>query len=121
MKTTEAPFVRHEETYKFDKISFFAALAIATVFPIVFNIAFNKEDGVPIGHVFGLLAIMSTMHVALTGYFFYDREYRKHMLNGWMFYFLLPIALIITLGALTFLYGKQAENHVWVIYHAWLL
>lgn len=104
-----------------DRVVFFISLILATVFPIAFNLLFNGGDSKSIDHIFSLLFIMSTMHVALTGFFFYDKEYRTHMLGQWKFYFLFPITLIVGSGIVTGIYGKIGENYIWILYHAWLL
>lgn len=121
MLASASATVAPEQIQSNERHIFLAALAIATVFPIFFNVFFDQADNKPVEKVFGLLLIISSMHVALTGFFFFDRDYRLHMNEHWKYFYAFPISLIILFGLITNSFGKTGQAYVMVGYHAWLL
>jgi len=94
---------------------------MVTALPIGFVLLFDQGSSRPVDNVFSLLLIMSTMHVALTGFFFADREYRTFMGKNRTYFFGLPLVLIAACGTVTHFLGTIGEAHIFIFYHAWLL
>ncbi len=67
------------------------------------------------------LLILSTMHIALTSFFYLDRDYRDHISRHKPFYIYFPAAMIILCGMLTQTLGKEGVVYLTIFYHAWLL
>ncbi len=67
------------------------------------------------------LLILSTMHVALTFYFYADKEYQGFMSEHRSYYFYLPISIILTCGFFTLALGDVGLVYLTIFYHAWLL
>tara|TARA_B100000686_G_C16598851_1_gene867551 strand:+ start:140 stop:967 length:828 start_codon:yes stop_codon:yes gene_type:complete len=61
------------------------------------------------------------MHVALTGFFFVDNEYRNFMAGRPMYFFGLPLLLIVGSGSITHFLGASGEAYIFIGYHGWLL
>jgi hypothetical protein len=102
---------------------FLASTLAATVFPILFVVVFaGARDGSrTVDNIFSLLLILSTMHVALTLFFYCDRRYLGHFGLHHGFYYSLPVALILGAGLLNWQLGNEYNGYLFLFYHAWLL
>jgi len=78
-----------------------------------------KSDA--IDDIFGLLLVLSTMHVGLTSYFYLDRDYRTYVAKHRGFYIFLPAAVILAAGSITSVFGSAGVIYLQLFYHAWLL
>ncbi len=61
------------------------------------------------------------MHVALTLYFYLDKEYQGYIKEHPAFYIYLPVAVILACGLFTLAFGKTGVVYLTIFYHAWLL
>jgi hypothetical protein len=106
-----------------DKFLFLFLVAAATIFPLLFVplAAPARGSGASMEDIFRLLLLASTMHVGLTAYFYFDREYRAHALKHSSYYILLPAAVIIASGLLTWRFTENGTTYLLLFYHAWLL
>ncbi|MEQ1672994.1 MAG: hypothetical protein ABL893_19250, partial [Hyphomicrobium sp.] len=67
------------------------------------------------------MLILSSMHVALTLYFYLDKEYQGYIKDHKAFYIYFPVAVILSCGLFTLAFGKTGVVYLTIFYHAWLL
>ena len=84
-----APQGKNDARLMTDSSIFLAALLLATLFPLLFvPLALPMRSSIEtVDQVFRILLLMSTMHVGLTAYFYFDGNYRKHAVKHYQFYF----------------------------------
>lgn len=108
-----------------DRGWFYGLLVMVTLAPLLFFPVFHTlpEEGRPdtLVQTRQFLLILSTMHVALTGYFYIDREYRAYVFGRWWYYVALPIAVIAACAFVTARLGDRGLLYLMLFYHAWLL
>ena len=106
-----------------DRNLFLAVIAVATIGPLFFITLFapNESKVAGVNDLFEFLLVFSTMHVALTAYFYVNREYRTHLYGFKSYYFILPVAIIILSGLAVLQFDKVGKVYLFVFYHAWLL
>ncbi|MEP1142075.1 MAG: hypothetical protein ABJH52_00015 [Henriciella sp.] len=106
-----------------DSSVFLASLAAVTFFPLIFipfAVPFRGSIDT-VDQVFRVLLLMSTMHVGLTAYFYFEGEYRRHAINHYKYYIALPLIVIFLCGAITMNFPNLGIHYLLVFYHAWLL
>lgn len=109
----------------FEKRTFLIGCMLATALPIVFfagYYAFQPAQKMQsLNQLLSFLLVLSTMHVALTVYFYLDREYREFMMQDKRYYVYFPLAVVAACGLFTLSFGKTGVLYLTVFYHAWLL
>lgn len=106
-----------------DKSLFLGLIVVCTVFPLLFVplAAPLRSETKSIGDIFQLLVLMSTMHVGLTAYFYFDREYRAFAASHWKYYILFPASVVLGAGLITATFVESGAIYLQILYHAWLL
>lgn len=106
-----------------DRQTFLVLCGIVTVVPIVFVSAFANSRSYPItvDNIFSLLLVMSTMHVALTSFFYYDQRYAVYFKEHKSYYIFLPVIVISATGVGYHLLSPIGPVYIFLFYHAWLL
>ena len=106
-----------------DTALFLIAMLGVTIAPLVFVPLFAESRGSSktVDNIFSLLLVLSTMHVALTLFFYTDRRYRVYFKANSRFYYILPIFVIVGAGLSYEILGRDNAIYVFLFYHAWLL
>jgi len=106
-----------------DKQLFFWLLLLVTVGSVLFVPFFSplREASSGVDNIFNFVLVFSTMHVALTLYFYVDSTYASKLSENKLFYYFLPIAVLVISGLSVQQLGYTGKKYLFVFYHAWLL
>lgn|SRR5262245_36089153 len=124
--TSIAPRMRaHEDPTAAERRIFLYGSFTLTGLPIVFFPAYeHMTQGVGVGktlpQILSFLLILSTMHVALSLYFYLDDEYRAFIKEHKPFYVYLPIAVIAACGSFSLVTADSGLVYLFMFYNAWL-
>lgn len=106
-----------------DRSLFLGVLVLVTIGPMLFItlLAPQENQGTGVSDLFGFLLVFSTMHVALTAYFYVNADYRKRLLEQKIYYFWLPLIVFVCAGLSVLFLQYVGKVYLFVFYHAWLL
>ncbi|MBI1392424.1 MAG: hypothetical protein GC152_06745 [Alphaproteobacteria bacterium] len=106
-----------------DRSLFQWLIALATLGSPLFMVAVapHREASTSLDDLLGFMLVFSSMHVALTAYFFVNEDYRNHLMARNVYYLWLPALVIAGAGASVLFLQYTGKVYLTVFYHAWLL